>query len=99
MHDLKVWSCGHCSYTLDLPPEDNYAQYIDALERVREHRFGHLADAMMSATDEELHRLCEDEPGSSEPVEAEDAAYVLAGVAELLKADLPRARKCANLSG
>ena len=77
----------------------------DALMRIREHRFAHLVDALTAATDEEIMALTDDEPNKREdvddgdyhkvfrPVVAEDAGYVLAGITELLKADLPRARR------
>ena len=99
MQDIETWSCGKCPYTVDVPPEDSYSQFIDTLMRIREHRFAHLVDALSAATDEETLALCDDEPGgakSTEPVQAEDAAYVLAGITELLKDDLPRARRIQN---
>ena len=46
-----------------------------------------------AATDSELLDLCDDKPASTDPVCGEDAAYILAGVTELLEADLPRARE------
>ncbi len=94
--DLRTWRCGKCGYTLSIPPEDNYEPYIDTLMRIREHRFGHLVDALTSATDDEIMALTDDEPSKREDpgaVEGEDAAYVLAGITELLKDDLPRARR------
>ena len=56
---------------------------------------------MTEATDEEIMALTDDEPNESNEsnereypaVEGEDAAYVLAGITELLKDDLPRARR------
>ncbi len=94
--DAKEWHCGHCPLTVDIPPEYPTTPYIDALAWIREHRFAHLVSALEQATEEELMVLCDGEPEHSEPVQAEDTAYVLAGVTELLKADLPRARRRQN---
>ena len=94
--DIRTWRCGKCPYTVDIPPEDTYAMFIDTLMRIREHRFAHLVDALSAATDDEIMALTDDEPSKREDpgaVEGEDAAYVLAGITELLKDDLPRARK------
>ncbi len=97
--DIRTWRCGKCPYTVDIPPEDTYAQYVDTLMRIREHRFAHLVDALTAATDEEILVLTDDEPNKREDlgaVVAEDVEPVLAGVAKLLKADLPRARRIQN---
>ena len=94
--DIRTWRCGKCPYTVDIPPEDSYAPFIDTLMRIREHRFAHLVDALSGATDDEIMALSDDEPSKREDpgaVEGEDTAYVLAGITELLKDDLPRARK------
>ena len=92
MHDPNTWKCGHCTFNIPLPPPEAYL-YDIALEYIRNHRLEHLIVAIEGATDEDLLALCGDEPESTEPVATEDTAYVLAGVTELLKADLPRARK------
>jgi hypothetical protein len=94
--DIRTWRCGKCPYTVDIPPEDNYTLYVDILMRIREHRFAHLVDALSAATNEEIMALTDDEPNEREDpgaVVGEDTAYVLAGITELLKDDLPRARK------
>ncbi len=94
--DIRTWKCGKCPYTVDIPPEDTYALYIDTLMRIREHRFAHLVDALTAATDEETMALTDDEPDKREELGAvvgEDTAYVLVGITELLKDDLPRARR------
>ncbi len=94
--DIRTWKCGKCPYTMDIPPEDTYILFIDTLMRIREHRFAHLVDTLTSATDDEIMALTDDEPDKREDpgaVEGADAAYVLAGITELLKDDLPRARR------
>ena len=99
--DLETWRCGKCPYSVLLPWEElSPREYLDVLMRIREHRFAHLVSALETADDEELMRMSgDDEPErtkSTDPVEAEDTAYVLAGVTELLKDDLPRARRTQN---
>ncbi|KKN01745.1 hypothetical protein LCGC14_1124710 [marine sediment metagenome] len=92
--DIRTWRCGKCPYTVDIPPEDTYTLFVDTLMRIREHRFAHLVDALTAATDEEIMALADDEPNKKEDhgaVVGEDAGYVLAGITELLKSDLPRA--------
>ena len=94
--DAKVWHCGHCQLTVDIPPEYPTTPYIDALMWIREHRFAHLVDALTAATDEEMMALTDDEPDEREDLGAvvgEDAGYILAGVKELLRDDLPRAQR------
>ncbi|KKM83069.1 hypothetical protein LCGC14_1313220 [marine sediment metagenome] len=95
--DIRTWRCGKCPYTVDIPQEDTFTYlFADTLLRIREHRFAHLVDALTAATDEELIGLTDDEPNEGEDpgaVVGEDAGYVLAGITELLKDDLPRARK------
>ena len=93
MQDLKTWRCGHCPLTFDIPSERYGYEYADAIARVREHRFGHLVSALESESDDELWRLCDDEPASSDPILPEDKECILAGITELLRADLPRARQ------
>ncbi len=97
--DIRTWRCGKCPYTVDIPPEDGGMLLTDSLMQIREHRFAHLVDALTAATDEEIMALADDEPDEREDhgaVEGEDAAYVLAGIKELLRDDLPRARKEQN---
>jgi hypothetical protein len=96
--DLETWHCGKCPYSVLIPWQElSPREYADVLMRVREHRFAHLVDALQTATDEELMGMSgddeSDEREGADPVESEDTPYVLAGVTELLKADLPRARK------
>ena len=91
--DAKVWHCGHCPLTVDIPPEYPTTPYIDALMWIREHRFAHLVSALEKASDEELMGMSGDEPEPTDPVQTEDVGPVLAGVTELLKADLPRAQR------
>ena len=98
--DLETWACPKCHYKVIIPWEElSPSNYADVLMRIREHRFAHLVDALSAATDEEIMALTDDEPDKSNEredpgaVEGEDAAYVLAGITELLKDDLPRARK------
>jgi hypothetical protein len=83
---------------VDLPQEDGDTLFTDILMRIRGHRFAHLVDALSAATDEEMMAMADDEPEKREypPVVAEDAGYILAGVKELLKANLPRARRRQN---
>ncbi len=109
--DLRTWTCGHCERTILVPPmgEDGYT---DGLARIREHRFGHLTDALMHGSDEDLWGLSGDvaEPAGQSadaclsqlgnlascapgpPVDSDDVAPVLVGIAQLLRDDLPRAR-------
>jgi hypothetical protein len=96
--DIRTWRCGKCPYSIDIPQEDGEMRFTDILMRIREHRFAHLVDALSAATDEEMMAMADDEPNKREypPVVAEDAGYILAGVKELLKADLPRARRRQN---
>ncbi len=126
--NLKTWTCGRCERTILVPPmgEDGYT---DTIMRIREHRFGHLTDALMHGSDEDLWGLAgedskpewyEDDQGVSRPrnepagqsadaclsqlgnlascalgppVDSDDVAPVLVGIAQLLRDDLPRARK------
>lgn len=106
--DLKTWTCGHCQRTILVPPMGS-GGYFDALYRIREHRFGHLVEALNHGSDEDLWGLSGDEPADATaevdrtlqwslapdtpPVDSDDVAPVLAGITELLRADLPRARK------
>ncbi len=107
MQDLRTWTCGHCKRTILVPPMGEVG-YPDALARIREHRFGHLTDALMHGSDEDLWGLSGDEPGDYEspetgfehpmseiqvPVDADDLAPVLEGIEGLLRDDLPRALK------
>ena len=104
--DIRTWRCGKCPYTVDIPQEDTYTLFIDTLMRIREHRFAHLVSALEKASDEELMGMSEDGwmeqedtfggLPNTEPVQYEDVEPVLAGVTELLKADLPRARRIQN---
>ena len=98
--DLETWACNKCHYKVIIPWQElSPREYAGVLMGIREHRFGHLVDALTEATDEEIMTLTDDEPDDGDyhkvfrPVEGEDAAYVLAGITELLKDDLPRARK------
>ncbi|KKL05813.1 hypothetical protein LCGC14_2602250 [marine sediment metagenome] len=94
--DIRTWRCGKCQLTVDIPPEYPTTPYLDVLMWIREHRFAHLVDALAAATDEEILVLADDEPNEREDhgaVVGEDAGYVLAGITDLLRDDLPRARK------
>ncbi|KKM16763.1 hypothetical protein LCGC14_1682610 [marine sediment metagenome] len=91
--DIKVWTCTACQLTIDMPPEYPTTPYTDALMWIREHRFAHLVAALQGASDEELMGMSGDEPERADPVQYEDVEPILAGVTELLKADLPRARR------
>ena len=92
--DIKVWTCTACQLTVDIPPEYPIAPYTDALMWIREHRFAHLVSALEKASDEELMGMSGGaEVGRLDPVQTEDVGPVLAGVTELLKDDLPRARR------
>ena len=95
--DLETWACPKCHYKVIIPWEElSPNNYANVLIGIREHRFSHLVDALTEATDEEIMALTGDEPNEREDpgaVEGEDAAYVLAGITELLKDDLPRARR------
>ena len=97
MQDLKTWRCGHCPYTIVLPTEHDASKlYIDVLIRIREHRFGHLVSALESESDDDILRLCGDEPVSSDPtgpILPEDKALIMAGIEGLLRDDLPRAKR------
>ena len=94
--DIKVWTCTACQLIVDIPPEYPIAPYTDALMWIREHRFAHLVSALEKASDEELMGMSGDEPERTDPVQTEDVEPVLAGITELLKADLPRARRIQN---
>ncbi len=54
--DLRTWTCGQCQRTILVPPigDDDYAATI---QRIREHRFSHLTDALMHGSDEDLWGL------------------------------------------
>ena len=100
--DIKVWTCTACQLTVDIPPEYPIEPYTDALMWIREHRFAHLVSALEKASDEELMGMSGDKVDDGDyhkvfsPVQTEDVGPVLAGVTELLKADLPRARRRQN---
>ena len=108
MPELKVWTCNHCGIEVVLPSDETeYDAFLDTIMRIREHRFAHLVEALMAESDEEMLGLCEDEPAGESysgqsgpyytatvaPVGQEDVAPILAGIEELLRADLPRARQ------
>jgi len=137
MPEIRDWKCGHCGLVIDLPDHDTERDlFVDAMNRIREHRLAHLVAALESGSDRELTGLCEDEPaeplipscwvdefdeavarateseagpitldnissamerlwhsGHGPRVDSDDVAPVLAGITELLRDDLPRARK------
>ena len=64
----EQWSCGHCPLVVDIPDEQTcHPAYIDTILRIREHRFGHIADAFIAGTTEEIFGLCEDTPSGFGP--------------------------------
>ena len=92
MDDIKTWKCGHCPFTLPLPPPAAYL-YDLTVQVIREHRLSHLIVVLAGATDDDLLGMCEDKPVNYDLVRGGDAKPVLAGIERLLKDDLPRARK------
>jgi len=105
----KTWQCGHCSYSLPLPSqntvvytdtlmrirEHRFAHIVDALESESDTDILQLCEdesSPLGETVEERIRDLDKRTGSG-PVEAEDAAYILAGITALLRDDLPRARR------
>ncbi len=58
--DLKTWICGQCERTILVPPADDPG-YADTLRRIGEHRLGHMVDALMHGSDEDLWGLCGDD--------------------------------------
>lgn len=125
--EMKAWTCGQCQRTILVPLAhgDDWLGHLDALARIREHRFGHLTEALMRGSDEDLWALCEDEPAAAtsfspefdfgptdqsadaclsrlgnlancappELVDSDDVTPMLEGISELLRADLPWARR------
>ena len=103
--DLKAWTCAQCERTVLVPPEGDDG-HLDTILRIREHWLGHMVDTLMHCSDEDLWGLSgdeskpewyEDEQGVSrpcdKPVDSDDLAPVLAGIEELLRDDLPRAKR------
>lgn len=98
MPEIRDWKCGHCGLVVDLPDhETEYDLFVAALNHIREHRWAHLVTAFESGSDRELMRLCEDDdPVVCQPVGpvgSDDVTPVLEGITELLRDDLPRARR------
>ena len=61
--ELKRWQCGRCGLAVDLPDhETEYDQFIDVMNRIREHRWAHLVTALESESNEEFLGVCEDKP-------------------------------------
>ena len=84
------WQCGHCGGVIEIPNEQTeHDAYIDTIMRIREHRFGHIADAFAEGTHEAMMGLCEDRPSRFDPfnrsVTSNDVAPALAEVDRILR--------------
>ena len=63
----EQWSCGNCPLVVEIPNEQtNHEGYIDTILLIREHRFGHIADAFMTGP-EAVMGLLEDKPSGYDP--------------------------------
>lgn len=81
----KRWQCGHCNLVVEIPPEhDRPDLYGAAIMFIRDHRFGHIADAFTEGSDEAIMGLCEDKPSGFDPIEFNGRRYVA------FPTDLPR---------
>ena len=76
------WQCGHCGIAVEIPPpHPDLEAYATAVMFIREHRFGHIADAFIEEDDEAVLALCEDTPSGFDlhrrPVTSDDVAPAL----------------------
>lgn len=64
--DYKTWTCGQCKRTVLVPSEGSDG-HLDTLQRIGEHRLGHMVDTLMHGSDEDLWGLA-GEDATVEPV-------------------------------
>ena len=58
--DYKTWTCGQCKRTVLVPSEGSDG-HLDTLQRIGEHRLGHMVDTLMHGSDEDLWGLAGDD--------------------------------------
>ena len=89
----ETWQCGHCPLQVAIPDEaTNHDGYIDTIVLIREHRFGHIAEAFLKGTNEAIMGLVDDDPTSLQNVGPvvgvvtdDDVAPALAEVDRILR--------------